>query len=392
MLHDTFFLKGLLIFILLNSLLYLFIIQFHNLVPFNRFNYQFNAHHYIPDNIILNKPFFLPNALSQFDAQWYLKIAESGYPAHPQKQTIDQKEYQDSLTYAFFPLYPIIIGALNVFINNIEVSAFILSQTLMILNFGSLYFVITKIYDQKTALKTCFLLFLFPFSIFYRSYFPESLLLLMIIWVGYFWIKQKLWIVALLIGLLNITKANIYLLDPVFIISAIKYFWGKKNRFKNIWFILFLVSVPSCFWMIFNYQQTDDLLFFVKVRDAWNVAGNVPFFIYNFYLMTLYPILPLHAFHSSKIDIFFFIIVIFLLVKSYGKINKYFWWIGLCVGIGPFFVTDFMSYTRYQIINFPIFLFLSLVFNRYLYFLITTLFLFSLFYISLYFVNWRWIG
>ena len=149
----------------------MFMELFHSSVQFHLYNYIKNSHHFIPDTRVTSDKFNLTNALGQYDAQWYLRNSVLGYPKSPRNEDIDDKSRMDGLSYAFFPLYPTFISIPNMLIGNIEYSAFLTANLLMILNFFSLFYVLRKISGEKIALKTTFLLFLFPFSIFYRSYF-----------------------------------------------------------------------------------------------------------------------------------------------------------------------------------------------------------------------------
>src|SRR5438105_3381549 len=86
-----------------NMLLYGWMAMFHSLIPFDKFDYQINAHHYVTDNRINGGTFSLVRAIGQYDAQWYLKIANSGYPTHPRNMDVNDKATMDGLSYAFFP-------------------------------------------------------------------------------------------------------------------------------------------------------------------------------------------------------------------------------------------------------------------------------------------------
>ncbi len=153
-------------FILFNSVLYLFIQNFNQIIKFNRFNYQYSAHHYFQDERISGGSFNFLRALGQYDAQWYLKIASVGYPKNPQTREIRDKGAIDGLTYAFFPLYPLTLFLFNMLFGNIELTAFVVANLLLVLNFFGLYYVIGKLFSKDLALKSIFLIFAFPFAIF----------------------------------------------------------------------------------------------------------------------------------------------------------------------------------------------------------------------------------
>lgn len=139
-------------FVVFNILLYFLLTIFHKAVPFHKSNYVYNAHHFLQDERVNDlSNFSFLRAMGQYDAQWYLKIAKTGYPESPKVIEITDKSEMDALTYAFFPLFPLMVRTVDLIINNIELSAFLLVNTLMLANFGSIYFVTKKLVDENTA-------------------------------------------------------------------------------------------------------------------------------------------------------------------------------------------------------------------------------------------------
>jgi len=381
---------GFLLFLILNVLLYFFIQIFNGRVKFDYFDYKVNAHHFLVDSRINGGKFNMLRALGQYDAQWYLKISKSGYPSHPHDSNINNKKIMGSLTYAFFPLYPLVVGVFNYGIKNVEVSAFTLANILMILNFFSLYFVISKFYKSSVALKTIFLIFLFPFSIFFRSYFTEGLFLLELVWFSYFLIKKN-WIASsLTLGLLIVSRGTGFFLVPVFIFFL---FEQKKKNLLIIWrryFYIFVALIPFSLWIIYNYSQTGNPFFFVYVQRAWTVFP-IPIleYVYNF---LFFPSLPLHEFHSSQTNMVLLLVVLFILIKAKKNMIPELWFISFALWIGPIMTTSSMSFARFQIISFPIFLYLAQTLKGYKYFILILFFVGVLLITSLLFVNWYWLG
>src|SRR3989344_2076219 len=245
------FLKYLGLFIGLNILLYLFIYFFHDRVPFNYHNYEKNAHHYFPDPQYENGQFDLLRSLGQYDAQWYLKIAETGYPTFPHITYQNDKSQMEGLSYAFFPLYPIIVSFLNIFFSDIEISAFVFSNLLLIANFISIYIAISKIYSSNLAVKTAFLLLLSPLSIFFRSYFSEGLFLFLFIWFTYFLIKNKWILASIALSLLLLVKPNALFLGFPFIYILFKNFQYTKTHIVKIILSVVLPYLAFSSWLIF---------------------------------------------------------------------------------------------------------------------------------------------
>lgn len=382
------------IFCLINIFLYLSLFYFHSTMQFNSINYLYNAHHYKPDPRINHKSFSFFNALGQYDAQWYLKIAEKGYPTQPQKITLSNKKTMDGLLYAFFPLYPLILSLINFIFHNIELSAFMLANIFLIGNFFSLYKIITLFYPKNIAIRTIFLLFLFPFSIFYRSYFTEGLYLFLLTWSIYFFAKKRYIATSALLGLLLITKANGFLLNIFFIYYVIKKRKLDTTSWKKLLAIFSIMIAPLCLWIVFCFYKTHNPFYFITIRSAWfNLGIFSPVTIgYNLYLMINFFKLPLHAFHYSQVDSFMVFATGMVLFFSFKKIPHILWIVAFSLWLSPLLVTDTQSFSRYQSISFPMFLYLAKVMPPWCYKILTVVFFSMLIFISIAFVNWYWIG
>src|SRR3989344_4143949 len=89
---------SLLAFVLINLALYIFIYIFGPTVEFARHNYFYNSHHYLEDlRAVDGSAFNFLRSLGQYDAQWYLKIAQEGYPKNPKVISIFNKQVMDGL-------------------------------------------------------------------------------------------------------------------------------------------------------------------------------------------------------------------------------------------------------------------------------------------------------
>lgn len=390
---DPTFLKALFIFSLLNIFLYLFITFFYSSVPFHKQNYFLNAHHYFDDPRIEGRNFNLIESLGVYDAQWYLKIADSGYPKNPDNTNQNDKDTMNGLTYAFFPLYPTLVATLNQIFKNVELSAFFISNVLLVLNFSSLYFVISKWKDKSVALKTIFLLFFFPLSIFFRSYFTEGLYLFLFIWFCYFFLDNRFLKAAFFLGLMNITRGNGVLLNLLFLFFLYQHFKQKGFSLNYLVLSIIFLSLPLLCWFIFNYFQTTDFLYFTKVQSNWFQSTNIfnPI-IHNLKLIFSWPILPIHSFHLSKLEVIMIITSTGFLLFSKKYLSSKLWLITLSLWIFPLIFKDLMSFSRYTIFIFPIFLYLASLLSNKKFLILTILFYLCLLVSSLYFINWYWIG
>lgn len=384
----------LLIAVVLSSMvIYAVTMEFHSVFPFNRINYTLSSHHFLPDPRADGGPFVFLRALGQYDAQWYLKIAAIGYPAHPSVTALNDRSNMDGLTYAFFPLYPLVIATVNAIIGNVELSAFIISNLFVIPDALSLYFVIHKLYNPSLAIKTTLLLFLFPFSIFFRSYFAEGLQLFLLIWFAYFLMQKKFLPCAIFLGLLNVTKGSGMLLNVLYIVLLAQSIFSHRLKLAKSFLCLVVIAAPLALWTIYNFIQTGDPFYFYAIQKSWDSTPAYLHIVQNIWTIIHLPELPLHSFHKSFINTSLAIYILLLLILSRKHLHPILWWISFLIWFTPFISIDLMSFSRYQTISFPLFLFAALLIrNNKIYTSIAAIFFGLLLMTSLFFVNWYWIG
>ncbi len=383
MFRNRLFLLSLALFILMNILLYFFIFFSHGWLPFNQSPW---AYHYFNDQNSFNEPFVFLRALGASDAQWYLKIADSGYPIY---WTI---EFNGLSSYAFFPLYPIVIASLNFFIHNVELSAFVMSNILLLANFFSLYYVISKLYSSQIALKAVWLLFLFPFGIFYRSYFTEGLFLLLLTWFAYFLIQKKWSSTALFASLLFITRPNAILLSAIvfwYLYTAVR---DKSLSIKKAILCIILAFVPYIEWLYFCYLNAGSPLYWQKAFSLWYPDKSTIYVWDNIVRIFSFWSLPVHDYHYSKLDTLVVLLVICFLIVSKKRLKPQLWWMSLLLGIFPLLVKDTASYARYQSALFPLFIYLAMILHKTHFIIVSAVFFVLLCMTSIIFVHWYWVG
>jgi len=391
--HRRFFL-ALIIFILLNIFFYVFLVSFHNKFTFNKSAYLNRSYHFVVDGRISGRGFNLITALGQYDSQWYLKIADKGYPRNfSTTKSLEDKYLMKGLSYAFFPLYPLILSIFTKLLGNIEFSAFILSQALLVINFTSLYFVVKRLYDEKIAFKASFLFLFFPFSIFYRGYYAESLYLLLLIWFSYFLIKRKFTRATFFLAFLNITKGIGFLLNLLLLWDFVKALRKKKISIKKAVFLLVLLLTPLLIWFLYNYLQTGNPLYFIEVRKRWLIA-TIPYIAYNFFTTIGFSFIKFDYLHHNLQDMFSILGIGLILLSSRVKeiLGSRLWWVVLCIWLSPLLVQDSISFARFQSVSFPLFIALAIFLKgRKSYIFIQVVLLILYLIMGLYFINWYWV-
>jgi hypothetical protein len=282
---------------------------------------------------------------------------------------------------------------MDFFLSHIELSAFILANFLLIITFSSLYLVVSRLYSRSLAAKTAWLVFLFPFSVYFRSYYADCLQLLLIIWFLYFLIRKKYLPSAVLLGLLNITKGITLPLNFLLFIPLTVQLLRHLLRPVKVFSYFLIAAFPLGLWTLYNYFQTGSPLFFLTVQSSWfHFHPQLPPIAYNLLVIFSLPRLPFHSDHYSQIDALTAVISLFLIIKSRKFLSPPLWWTGLTIWVVPFITSDLMSFSRYQAVSFPIFLYLSSRLKAFPYFVLLSFLAVVFFITSLFFVNWHWVG
>jgi hypothetical protein len=378
-----------LVFISLNIFLYVWLDVFHGLLPFSKQEYLYNANHYKIDPRIQGEKFSLINALGQYDSQWYLKIADKGYPIHPISNPHETTKTMGGIMYIFFPLLPIMIAGLNLVVHNVEVSGFIFSNIILAALFSSIYYVVSRWFSETIAVKTIFLIMLYPFSIFLHGYYTEGLRLLFFIWICYFIQKKNYLPAAILIGLSCVTSGIALFLVPFFVILLWFSYTDKHLSFKKMLWYTVITGVPFLLWLIYCYVQTGNPVYFLNAFRAW----ERPVFplLHNIGLIFTFPFLPARSFYGSQIDVLCIIFSILAAIFSRKVLPPMIWFMTLIFAFTSLFLQDSAAFARFTVVFFPYFVYLATVLKGKYY--IATLFLFTamLLFVSLGYINWYWI-
>lgn len=352
---------------------------------------------YVEDERFSGGDYNFFRSLIKADAQWYLYIADHGYPLHPDLSRVDFNN-QTFLSYAFFPLYPIFLHLFTYIFQSSEIAAFIFSNIVICLCFLSFYILMQALSLPKSLFfKVAMLLFFSPFSIFFRAPFSESLSLLTLIWFLIFFIQKKDVLAAFFLGINFTTRAVTLLLVAYYLFSLLKKPLPITKKFSAIFFL----TLPISLWLLFNFQHSGNAFAFIEVRKFWfSITQNSHLFS-NFILIPFYNILllfswlklPFHGFNGvSKLDTSIFVLTIILLWFAKKTAQKDIWISGVCVALLPFFVTTFMSYCRYSLLILPVFFFIAQKVKGFWFKMLWVIFFATSLCVNIAYINGYWIG
>jgi hypothetical protein len=391
-LKSRFFLLNLAGFIGFHIIFYSFLVFGHGLVPFDRGDYVLNSHHYALSQTQVLQPHRanLLHDLGPYDGQFYLKLSGEGYSRHPVITNITDKSNLDAPSYAFSPAYPLVVAVMKLVFRSVYLSAFITSLVLLLIGFCSVYWLVAKWYDQRLAARTAWLVFLYPFSIFYRAYFAEGLFLILVV-VLLDALASKHWArAALSAGWLTITRFVGVISLPILAAKLLVEHAHKRVSTRKLVLLISLSILPLGLFMLVCYRQSGDPFYFLTVRKLWKafLPGPLPYFFEVVY----FPHLSWHTFHLSQVDVISITIFGALAYFSRKWLPKTWWYVGLGLWLFPFLTHDTMSASRFQIVNLPLFIYAAHRLPKWGYRLVLAACVVGLAYVSIHFVNWYWIG
>lgn len=323
-----------------------------NTFPFEKKNYDMNFHFPKKENRSVSY-------LKTWDAQHYLFIAKFGY-----------KENNESNR--FFPLYPLAIWLFNNVIHNLPLSGLIVSNLFSILSAILLYKIVIIIFNNRAkAFWSVFFLFAFPTAFFLSAIYSESLFIFLILLFFYLIQKKKLLLSLIPAFLLPLSRPNgIFIILPlltyIFLTKKhnLTFNFPTFNKPIKILFPLdyFLLIVPvlgiGFYFLLMYFFLKDPFAGFSghALVSTWDprILIDPASIVKNLFSANL----VLHGFGNSIIDRVFFVLFLISLPFVYQKVPKPFFVYSLCIVLTPF-LGSFMSYTRYVLMAFPVFIMLA---------------------------------
>lgn len=290
----------------------------------------------------------------RWDAGWYFTIVKEGYRMVENVYTVSNL--------AFFPVYPLLVrlitGAFpsDLVTDELLVSVgVILSNLFLIGSLALMYKISSNIFkNKKIAIRANWLLLTFPKAFFLSSFYSESTFLflsLLTIWLA----KKRRWFWACLAGAVAATTRSVGLIIALPLIW--EYLESKKWQLKKIDFsILWFGLVPVGVLVFFSYLYylTGDFLAAIKVQSAWGRQITGP--VISFLKPTGY-----WPFVTALDRIVMLGVVIGSLKMALGSIKPLIplGFYSLLIILPPLFTGTLDSVSRYALVAFPVFMYLS---------------------------------
>ena len=211
----------------------------------------------------------LTRVTSGADSLWILNIARDGY---------EKQAFNTSLqhTWAYFPLYPILLRACATVTRNLPLTGIVLSSLLFLVALVFLYRTVLAFgYDNSVAECTVFYMAFFPVSYFFSMAQTESLFLLLTVCSIYAARRQRWWLAGACGAFASATRfAGVFLIVPL----ALMYWRQDRPASRNIRpDVLSLLMVPLGLigFMLYLRSITGNAFAFADIQIAWGHDAGI---------------------------------------------------------------------------------------------------------------------
>jgi len=290
-----------------------------------------------------------------YDSGWYIEIAQRGYSFTEQAS-------------AFFPAWPIIIKILASLLPFIEIRllAFVFVQFICLAALLAFYKLVKDQFEQETAYLSVKYLLFFPTALFLGTTYTESLFLLLIFLSVIFARNRNylaMFLVSVFVGLTRLS-GSVTVILLVLIIYANE-FKTRSSWWKTVFALGPLVGLGI--YCLYLKLYSGDYLAFLHAQQAWNRSFGFEGFIQLFTELRNLLAFPFSGFSdvtSSMVGGSLLISGIVVLIIASKKLKADLVFYALAAIIFPLFSGSFISYNRYFLAAFPVFIALGIFANK----------------------------
>jgi hypothetical protein len=319
----------------------------YELLPFNTANFRAN---FVDP---LRRTVSLATAYTTWDGQHYLYLSENGYHA-------------GEISAAFFPLYPLLIHLGGFLTGDNLLAGLIVSNLASLIALYLLFKLVRELHGQRAAENTLLLYLAFPTAFFLCLVYTESLFLLLAVSFFYLLFRGRWGWAAVLAAIIPLARP-----EGVLIALPSAVFYGieglRKGRFGLGHAILVLSpALGALAYLAFMQAATGNAFEMFNAMEHYVSAHSIRYVLRPIQLiqtLTQGP-LAIHGFTDSIIDRLFFVAFLLLLVPMFRRLHPALAVFGLAVGILNILSGTFMSYTRYFLLDFPVFIAAGLLLER----------------------------
>jgi hypothetical protein len=205
---------------------------------------------------------------ANWDGQWFTRIAADGY--------------RRAFSAAFFPLYPLLVRAVRPLAGSYVVAGTLVSWVAVAVALWLLFLIVRRRFDSRTAAWTVAFLSFFPTSFFLTAVYSESLFLLWSV-AAFFFAERRRWVLACLAGLLAVltrTTGLLLVVPLALLLVEQERSRGLKGAARTLLRprALWLALLPAGLLLFAAYLQreTGHALAFMDAQRHWGRSLGSP--------------------------------------------------------------------------------------------------------------------
>ncbi|MBA2432451.1 MAG: hypothetical protein H0V56_10120 [Chthoniobacterales bacterium] len=213
----------------------------------------------------------LLTVLTDWDAGWYLSIAQSGYSFQPGVQS----------NLGFFPFYPMLVWAVALVVQNMGLAAVLVSHACL-LGAGLLLNALINLdhHDLKLNQRAAMFLMFSPVSFFFSDAYSESTFLLLTL-ASFVAARRGQWLLASLCGMCLAATRNVGVIIALpLLLEFLRASWNPEVGLRSILRPegLLLALVPAGLGLIFlyGYFAFGDFFAYFRAAAAWDRTLTTP--------------------------------------------------------------------------------------------------------------------
>ncbi len=298
---------------------------------------------------------------TRWDSRWYMMIINGGYFTEPVSILTTHRS-----NLPFFPLYPYLVKWITQLlpVERLQPGYYLtvgvlLSNLCFVIAAGFLYRLIADhLADETIARRTLLLIFVFPTSFIFSTFYPESLYLMLCVislWLAY---KGKWAAASLVAALLGVSRPQgILILLPLGLLYLQSVGWKLRGLRRDVAWMA-VIPLPVVAHFVGLYPNTGTFLAPILAQGTWRGGGNI--FSETAYLVNLQPSL-----NVWQIDAIVWILFAVILLAGARRLRSWPMAVyALAQLILPVSTGTFMSFTRFAVVIFPIFIILAQMLKR----------------------------
>ncbi|MEK6977867.1 MAG: hypothetical protein AABX40_05630 [Candidatus Hydrothermarchaeota archaeon] len=315
---------------------------------------------------------------ANWDGGWYLPIVTEGY---------------SGAYFSFFPLYPLMTGAVNYVIGNPVLSGMIVSNASFLISLIFLNKFITEEFGRSIASKAILYLSIFPTALFFNSVYSESTYLMFLI-LGFYYAKRGNWLYSGIFGFFcSLTRlAGVSLSIPVLYLYVKKRDRGSNFVSKDLLYIS-LIPLGLVTYLLYQYIATGNPLQFIDIYKNRGYLVSLPYVsIKNAVGLVLIGTKPVQTKVYLTLELLFTAFFFFMLILALKHLEFSYPLLMITQILFPLSSSSLEGMKRFILVIFPMYIILAKIGQNKNYDLIITLS--SLGMLVLYtvlFVNWYWV-